>query len=336
MGKQTSAASEAEIAAAEKYLDEETAAELRARKHGDALDQLRVRKGVSHTAQLLALVAGVILFCVASVFAWQAGEVVFPSLKLGALRIGGVPLIVNEVVFVLSVFLSLAEPKGQRIKSSWTWLAGVSFLFALFCIYTSQTTAAESVREIVEKEERLEREILQLEVDIEATVIPSKRPTETALTEALNEAVGSGLSTITEAEAETMCAGAGNSLERLECRQAELRLYVDCAQDISPIVRDATCTPIAAYRAALERIDDMHAQLDAKMALVAEKEAELEALPDASNKFVRDIADFGGWEIDDAQSRTYIFLGLLFLLSPAVIFAMTLERRPTQSGQQGS
>lgn len=337
MGKPRSAAADAEIEAQVKLsLDPRLQGRLEAKRYGDGLDRLSLRYGLDDWGgvTLLAFAIGMYVFG-ELVFAWQAGTVVLPGLKLGKWHFGGLVAVFNSLIFILLVFMYIADgrrffalrgQKGNRWSSA---VAGTAAL-ALFAIYTAQTTAADEVRAIVDKREMLEAKVAGLEKEIldQAALIPSRKAAELALERAQDEAVGSHLATISDGEAKILCADVKDFAENMTCRQKALRASVDCTRDVSTLVRDAACDPIKMAQIQLARIDDANDQQKLREKAKADAAAELAALPEASNYFIRQIADMTKWSIPDAQSRTYIFIGLICLFVPAAIFAKVFVRKP--------
>lgn len=305
------------------------------KRYGDGLDRLSLRYGMDDWAPLIAAVFAMGMYLVGELpFAWQAGTVVLPSLKTGEMHLGGAVLVFNSLLFLLSVFLYIADgrpffAKRGQSGNRWTLMATGTAALALFAIYTAQTQAADEVRVIVEKRETLEKKATEIEVKITETkdTMPSRRAAELELERAQDEAVGSKLNTVTAGEAKIFCADVAEFEANMMCRQKILRASVDCTQDVSTSVRDGACDPIKAAQMRLARIDDMEKLQKERAAELARIEKQLGDLPEASNYFVRQIANLAKWSVPDAQSRIYIFIGLLCLLVPAAIFAIVFVRR---------
>lgn len=323
-------------AAAKLSADPRLRSRLERRAYGDGLDKLAWRDGLDDWGSVLLAVFALGMYVFGElVFQWQAGTVVLPGLKVGDWHFGGVVAVCNSILFILLVFLFIADgrpffgvlgKKGNRWSSA---MAGSAAL-ALFAVYTAQTTAADEVRVLVEKREALEKSIVDLETKITQTAdsMPSRAAVELAMERAQDEAVGSRLNTVTEGEAKIMCADVADFEERMTCRQKILRASVDCTQDVSPLVRDAACDPIKAAQMQLARISALEA-LQAQRAIDKKTaEDELKALPEASNVFIRQIANATSWSLPDAQSRTYVLIALLCLFVPAAIFAKVFVRKP--------
>lgn len=328
-------------AAAKLSADPRLRARLERRTYGDGLDKLAWRDGLDDWGSVLLALFAIGMYVAGElVFQWQAGTVVLPGLKMGSWHFGGVVAVCNSILFILLVFLFIADgrpffgvlgKKGNRWSSA---MAGSAAL-ALFAVYTAQTTAADEVRVLVEKREALERAITDLGVKITQTAdtMPSRKAIELALERAQDEAVGSRLNTVTDGEAKILCADVSDFEERMSCRQKILRASVDCTQDVSPLVRDAACDPIKSAQMQLARIADLEA-LQAQRALEKKQaEDELAAMPPASNLFIRQVADITKWSLPDAQSRTYVLIALLCLFVPAAIFAKVFVRKPDPPAQ---
>jgi hypothetical protein len=301
----------------------------RRRQYGDLLDRVGVREGVANGVAAILLAVGFVFAFVGANFAWNAGQVIWPDAPV----LGGLAAVVNDLGFILFVFC-FDETQRPAMKNRWTLPVAATFLLSLFCIYTSQTQAAERVRLQVEKTRGIEASIAKLAATIDGTVIQARRPAELGLERAQDEAVGWGFNTISQAEAKRMCAGEKEFEAAMECRQKVLRASVDCTQDIPMEARDAACDPIKLYETRLAQIDEAEANLAADTLKRDGLKAELAAQPKASNVFIESISRVTGWELQDAQARIYIALGLVFLLIPAIIFAWTLELRPVVSRER--
>lgn len=334
--KPRSTATQAELEGVAKYAaDPRLAAKLERKKYGDGLDRLAWRDGLDDWGSVLLAVFALGMYCFGElVFQWQAGTVVLPGLKMGDWHFGGIVAVCNSILFILLVFLYIADgrpffalrgAKGNRWSSA---MAGSAAL-ALFAVYTAQTTAADEVRVAVEKREALELKISDLAQKITETndTMPSRKAATLALERAQDEAVGSHLNTMSDGEAKIMCANVADFEERMTCRQKILRASVDCTQDVSPLVRDAACDPIKSAQMTLARIADLEALQAQRAADKVKAEAELAAMPPVSNLFIRQVADLTKWSIPDAQSRTYVLIALLCLFVPAAIFAKVFVRK---------
>jgi len=337
MDKPKSANTEAEIeAAAQLSSDPRLRARLERKHYGDGLDRLALRDGLDDWAGIVLLAFGVAMYCAGEIpFAWQAGVVVLPGLEVNGWHFGGLVAVFNSLIFILAVFMFIAD--GRKFfavrggkANRWSSIVAGTAALALFAIYTAQTQAADEVRAIVDKRVTLEDDIRGLEVKIRETndTMPSRKAAELAMERAQDEAVGSHLNTVTDGEAKILCAKVSDFEERMQCKQKILRASVDCTQDVSTNVRDSACDPIKAAQMQIARIDEMETLQALRAADIEKKKAELKALPEASNYFIRQIADQTKWTIPDAQSRVYFFIGLLLLFVPAAIFAKVVVRKP--------
>lgn len=351
----TSTQTAAEKAAAAKYADSEIAAQAHARAHGDGVDKLGLREGMNKWGLLALMGVGGVFMWVAWQFAWQAGAVVFPSLVDHDKKpIGGAATVANEIAFMLSVYFWRRDPGGWR--NPYVYLVASTACLAFVSIYTSQTTAADKVRVAVEAQGALEKTIADLDRKIAQTEIPSAERAQIDLDAALDEAVGSHLTRLGDEREHKLCARAADEAARLTCqsaiaeefaadqcrgkpvfddrmvcRRAILRASVDCTQDMKTKVRDNTCDPITAAKKKLKTIADMTAQLKADHKTRDDDQAKLDAMPPASNVFIQVLSKWPvvGGDLQDTQAKVYVLLGLIFLLTPAFIFAYTLERKRT-------
>lgn len=350
----TSMQTAAEKAAAAKYADKEIADQAHRRAHGDGVDWLGLRDGMNKWGLLALFAVGAVFLWVGFQFDWQAGAVVFPSMRDGAGKPnGGWATVANNVAFILAVYFWRRDPGGAR--NPFVFLVLSTACLAFFSIYTSQTTAADKVRVAVAAHDALEKTIADLDRKIAATEIPSAERAQLALDAALDEAVGSHLtrlgdelehklcaryadeeparltcqSAIAEEFAADKCRSEPVFDNRMACRRQILRASVDCTQDMKTKVRDNTCDPITSAKSKLKQIADMTAQLKLDRDTRLVDQAKLDAMPPASNVFIQVLSKWPlvGGDLQDTQAKVYVLLGLIFLLTPAFIFAYTLERR---------
>lgn len=331
--------------------DPAAAEAARLKAEGDLLERVGVRSGVGFLggAILLAIAGG--MFVGELAFAYGAGVAVFPwlvwkridllVLRADNFQWGGLLTCFNSVAFVLLVWEYkkaltpvAKDPKKWLQLGPWVqeyrtnpiapWMT-LSFILALASSYVSQTTTADAVRQVVDRRMVLEARIAAVPADQAAQQkIVDRRPAiEVDRNRALDQAVGAHASELPEAEADKQCADRKTVRDRRECRTALLRDAVYCAQDISATARRA-CEDIAYADAQLADVRTAEAQLVSLGKELADKQADLKALPEASNAAIRQLAQFTGWAVPDAQSRAYIFLSLFFLLMPAGIFARLL------------
>lgn len=343
-GKQRSRRDQSLIDAAARAGNQELAESLDRRRNGDWLDRGNFRQGIDDASQTIILVAGLAMFWGELNFGWFAGNALFPGLLLGegptARHWGGLLTCANSVLFVLLVFRWRSEKLTlkESLWSGWFWSMVASAVFALFSVYVSQTNAADEIRVLVEKKETLASTIEKETSDLTKArhFQDSLDPIVNKLHGAQDEAVGWSLNVIDDAKAEDLCTSVIAFKEHMACVAQAKRDSINCTRDVEPKARDVCnrielyTTQVAAWRA--EDAALMKRETDNNTA-----SKQLAAMPEASNAFVRTIANLTKWEIQDAQSRIYVGLAVIFLLLPAMIFAMTLERRSKKkSGAQPS
>lgn len=268
------------------------------RQEGDFLDRIGLREGMDDRVMAVMLALGVGLWVGEAMFAYDAGKALFPGMpKPGGVSVGGVLTIINSALFVFSAFMHGRDGR-KRLKSPWFIPMIASLGFAFTAIYVSQTNAADKVRVVVEERERLEKDIRQAEADLRVAVLPSRTAMEIQLNTALDEAVGWEL--------------------------GDTREDVNCTQDIPDLAR-GVCRRIGVYRAQLAQLDTDEERLERLRQSIIDNQATLDGMETPTNAFIKAIAEVTGWELQRAQSWTYMFLSLMFLIIPAIVFRQTLE-----------
>lgn len=341
---------EAETEALAKFADPRAAEARRTLLEGDLMDRLRLRTGLSDTVLLGIAAACLVMFSAELVFAYTAGNGVYPQLAewriiLTQIRVGGAAGCAVSILGLLMVkvwaetdlgarpsvdFKDWLRAQGARLaRNVWSGpLLAIQF-FAFIMVYVSQSMAADDVAKLVAQRNSLSEAITKEEAAIPADrqLLRSPGPTLRMMEGALDQAVGAGLSRVSTEDAAKACAGVKDIAANIACIQQRRRAGVDCAQSMSATIRETVCLSISGFKSSLDAIaEDAQKLADREKALAANR-ATLKALPPAASGFIEGLSRATGWELPDTRARFYVGLSLLFQIVPAWVLALATGRR---------